>query len=93
MEPERPESERQGGTPPDKRASNAYFMALAWELPFTMVGPILVVGLLGFLADRYLGTGPFLLILGCAAGFYAGLREVMRRLKQMDKPSNGKRSK
>lgn len=91
MEPERPD-DSEGGPAPDRRASNAHFLAMAFELPFTMVGPVFVAALVGYFVDRYFGTSPLLLVLGCGAGFYAGLREVQRRMKQMDKNANGKRS-
>ena len=60
-----------------KYASNT---ALALELPFTIVGAVVVGGLLGYFLDRWLHTKvTFTLILGIL-GFVAGLREVLRRL-------------
>ena len=54
--------------------------ALAFELPFTLVGAVIVGGLLGYYLDRWLHTKMlFTLVLG-GAGFYAGLREILRRL-------------
>jgi len=47
-----------------------------------MVSAIVVGGLFGFLLDRWLHTKPvFLLILG-GVGFYAGLRDVLRRVSK-----------
>jgi len=55
--------------------------AIAMELPFVLVSAVVVGGLLGFLLDRWLHTRPlFLLILG-GIGFFAGVRDVLRRLK------------
>jgi ATP synthase protein I len=55
--------------------------AIAMELPFVLVSAVVVGGLLGFLLDRWLHTKPvFLLILG-GIGFFAGVRDVLRRLK------------
>jgi F0F1-type ATP synthase assembly protein I len=54
--------------------------ALAMELPFILVGTIVVGGLLGFLLDRALHTKPILMIVLGLLGFFAGLREVLRRL-------------
>lgn len=55
--------------------------ATAMELPFVLVSAVVVGGLLGFFLDRWLHTKPvFLLILG-GIGFYAGVRDVLRRLK------------
>ena len=54
--------------------------ALAVELPFTLVGAVLLGGLLGFFLDHWLHTKiVFTLILG-GIGFAAGLKEVLRRL-------------
>ena len=58
--------------------------ALAMELPFTIVGAVLLGGVLGFLLDRWLHTKMiFTLVLG-ALGFAGGLKEVLRRLAQSD---------
>jgi ATP synthase protein I len=67
----------QGEQKAKKYASNT---ALALELPFTIVGAVVVGGLLGYFLDRWLHTKvTFTLILGIL-GFIAGLREVLRRL-------------
>jgi F0F1-type ATP synthase assembly protein I len=58
--------------------------ALAMELPFTIVGAVLLGGLLGYFLDHWLHTKLiFTLILG-ALGFAGGLKEVLRRLSQTD---------
>ena len=50
------------------------------ELPFVLVSTMVVGGALGYFLDRWLHTKPvFLLILG-AIGFFAGVRDVLRRL-------------
>ena len=54
--------------------------ALALELPFTIVGAVVVGGLLGYFLDHWLHTKiAFTLILGIL-GFAAGIREVLRRV-------------
>ncbi len=54
--------------------------SLALELPFTIVGAVILGGALGFFLDRWLHTRMlFTFVLG-GVGFYAGLREVLRRL-------------
>ncbi len=54
--------------------------AIAMELPFVLVSAVVVGGLLGYFLDHWLHTKPvFLLVLGCI-GFYAGVRDVLRRL-------------
>ena len=58
--------------------------ALAMELPFTIVGGVLLGGALGYFVDRWLHTRLiFTMILG-AVGFVGGLKEVLRRLAQSD---------
>jgi F0F1-type ATP synthase assembly protein I len=58
--------------------------ALAMELPFTLVGAVLLGGLLGYFLDHWLHTKMiFALVLG-ALGFAGGLKEVLRRLAQSD---------
>ena len=55
-------------------------VALAMELPFTIVGAVILGGLLGFFLDHWLHTKVvFTLLLG-GVGFAAGLKEVLRRL-------------
>jgi len=54
--------------------------AMAMELPFVLVAAVVVGGLFGYFLDRWLHTKPWLLILFGAVGFYAGVRDVLRRL-------------
>jgi F0F1-type ATP synthase assembly protein I len=57
---------------------------LAMELPFVLVGATVVGGFLGYFLDHWLHTKlVFTLILG-GLGFFAGVRDVLRRL-----PANG----
>src|SRR2546429_3497058 len=54
--------------------------AIAMELPFVLVSAVVVGGFLGYFLDRWLHTKPvFLLVLGGIC-FYAGVRDVLRRL-------------
>ena len=58
--------------------------ALAMELPFTLVGAVLLGGVLGYFLDHWLHTKVvFTLVLG-GLGFAGGLKEVLRRLAQSD---------
>jgi len=54
--------------------------AIAMELPFVLVAAVVVGGLLGYFLDRWLHTKPWLLLLFGGIGFYAGVRDVLRRL-------------
>jgi ATP synthase protein I len=62
-----------------KKATNQ--AAMAMELPFVLVGAVLVGGAIGFFLDRWLHTKPLLLLVFGGIGFFAGVRDVLRRLK------------
>ncbi len=68
-------------TPAEKQAKGfSQQFASAMELPFVMVGAIIVGGLIGFALDRWLHTKPFLMLIFGALGFFGGVRDVLRRL-------------
>ena len=74
---------------PDK--ANASFLrqlSMAMELPFVMVGGILVGGGLGYLMDRWLHTAPAFVLLGGAVGFGIAIRDILRRLSRETKRGN-----
>jgi len=68
-------------SPPEKPGKSwSQQMAMAMELPFVLVGAIIVGGAMGYFLDAWLHTKPaFMIVLG-AAGFAAGVRDVLRRL-------------
>ena len=78
--------------PPPKKPPFASMrqLAIVGELPFALVGPVLIGSIGGLLLDRWLGTAPFLVLALGAIGFYAGVREAMRRFKQLEKASDDK---
>jgi len=53
---------------------------LALELPFVLVSAIVVGGGFGYFLDRWLHTRPVLMLILGAVGFYAGVRDVLRRV-------------
>ena len=53
---------------------------MALELPFVLVSAIVVGGLFGYFLDRWLHTKPVLMLILGGVGFYAGVRDVLRRL-------------
>ena len=53
--------------------------ALAMELPFTIVGAIVLAGFLGYFVDKWLHTWPWLTIVGGSLGFAASLVDIARR--------------
>jgi F0F1-type ATP synthase assembly protein I len=77
---------RQPGSPELQKAKRySTQAALALELPFTIVGAMLVGGVLGYFLDHWLHTKlVFTFVLGLL-GFAGGLKEVLRRLAQSEK--------
>jgi len=74
-------NENPSSTPAKKRAKDfASGPALALELPFTLVGPVVVGAAMGYFLDHRLHTRPWLTLVLGALGFFAGVREVLRRL-------------
>ena len=66
--------------------------ARAMELPFTLIGPIVVGGIFGYFLDRWLHTSPWLMLVMGGLGVYAGLKEILRSdsatTKNGSKPSS-----
>jgi len=67
-----------------KEISSNSALALAFELPFTLVRPIAVLAAVGYFLDRWLHPRPWLTLILGALGFFAGVREVIRRLPAGD---------
>jgi ATP synthase protein I len=63
--------------------------AIAMELPFVLVSAVVVGGLLGYFLDYWIHTKPWLMLVFGGFGFYAGIREVLRRLPGNNKDSQG----
>lgn len=57
-------------------------LALATELPFLVAGGALVGGLIGYFLDHWLHTKPYLMIIVGALGFFAAVRDMLRRLQK-----------
>jgi len=70
-----------GGKPQKADRNMTNESALAMELPFTIVGAILLAGFLGYLADRWLHTSPWLMISGGGLGFVSSIVEITRRFR------------
>jgi F0F1-type ATP synthase assembly protein I len=56
-------------------------LALASELPFLVAGGALVGGLIGYFLDHWLHTKPYLMIIIGTLGFFAAVRDMLRRLQ------------
>ena len=79
---------RQSPGPDKANASLLRQLSMAMELPFVMVGGILVGGGLGYLMDRWLHTTPAFVLLGGAVGFGIAIRDILRRLSRETKRGN-----
>lgn len=58
--------------------------AMAFQLPFLIVGGALIGGGLGYLLDRWLRTSPVLMLVLGFLGFAAGVWDVLRSLARSD---------
>jgi ATP synthase protein I len=76
-QPNEPNSPQSGEPKANKYSGN---FALAMELPFTIVGAVVLGGLLGFFIDHWLHTKVIFTLLLGGVGFAAGVKEVLRRL-------------
>jgi F0F1-type ATP synthase assembly protein I len=66
---------------PRKRPSSlSRQFAIALELPFVLVSAIVVGGVFGYFLDRWWNTSPLMMVILGGLGFYAGVRDVLRRL-------------
>jgi F0F1-type ATP synthase assembly protein I len=61
-------------------------LASALDLPFVLVGAVVLGAGGGYLLDRRLGTSPVLALILGALGFAAGMFEVVRRLTAKRNP-------
>jgi ATP synthase protein I len=79
-----------GSTPSRRQAQSvSRQFAVALELPFVLVSAVIVGGLLGYFLDRWLHTKPVLMLVLGGLGFFAGVRDVLRRLSGSGDDSRG----
>jgi ATP synthase protein I len=76
--------------PKSKVGGMARQFALATELPFLVVAGALGGGLIGWLLDRWLHTAPWLMLVLGAVGFFAAVRDMLRRLDKHDRDAASK---
>jgi ATP synthase protein I len=73
---------------PVKRESATRQVAAAmgdgWIQGGSFLGSILSGTLLGYLADRWLGTDPWLVVIGIVVGSYSGFMNVWRQAKRAE---------
>ena len=68
-------------------------LTMAMEVPFTFVGAVVVGGLIGYFLDKWLHSGPWLMVLFGCFGFVAGIREIARRFGPKNSGSNSNNDK
>jgi F0F1-type ATP synthase assembly protein I len=54
-------------------------LGAAMELPFSFVGAVCMGGLIGYFLDKWLHTGPWLMVVFGCFGFVGGILEIVRR--------------
>jgi ATP synthase protein I len=72
-------------TPPKGSGNLMRQLALAMELPFVMIGGVIIGGGLGYLLDRWLNSSPIATLLGGLLGFAGGIWEILKRLSREEK--------
>ena len=73
------------GDPPSKDSGTVKQMALAFELPFMLVGPVVLGGAIGYFLDRWLHTKPLLLIVLGILGVIVGVMDAVKIAGAQDK--------
>ncbi|MBI1365333.1 MAG: hypothetical protein GC153_05185 [Alphaproteobacteria bacterium] len=71
------------------RAGTGSAMGRAFRVASELVAALFVGMLLGMGIDKLTGMGPLFLLIGLGFGFAAGLLNVSRAMKEMDKKSSG----
>ena len=79
-------SSKEPATDKAKNFSNQF--ALAMELPFVLVAAVIVGGLMGYFLDRWLHTKMIFTFLLGGIGFFAGIRDILRRFPGSKDGSN-----
>jgi ATP synthase protein I len=76
------DAEKPGSSSPQPPGPGRFVNQLAavLDLPFVLVGAVVIGAGAGYLLDRRLGTSPVLTLILGALGFAAGMYEVLRRL-------------
>jgi ATP synthase protein I len=59
-------------------------IALAFELPFMLVGPVVLGGAIGYFLDRWLHTKPLLLIVLGILGVVLGVFDAVKSASAQD---------
>jgi ATP synthase protein I len=74
---------------PEDTGGTVKQIALAFQLPFTLVGPVVLGGAIGYFLDRWLHTKPYLMLVLGMAGVVAGIRDALKSASAQDKKNSG----
>jgi len=58
-------------------------LSLAFELGYLIAGPLVVLGVVGRLADRHWGTGPLWLLVGVIVSILVSSLLIIRKIKEI----------
>jgi ATP synthase protein I len=61
-----------------------------WLRGGSFTASILSGMLLGYVADKWLGTDPWLVVVGILLGSYSGFLNIWRYLKKLEEAANGR---
>jgi F0F1-type ATP synthase assembly protein I len=75
--------------PPGQNAGFIRQLSMAMELPFVMIGSVLIGGGLGYLLDRVMHTAPLMMLIVGGLGFAAGVWAIIKRLTKEEKRDAG----
>ncbi len=73
---------------PEDTGGTVKQIALAFQLPFTLVGPVVLGGAIGYFLDRWLHTKPYLMLVLGMAGVVAGIRDALKSASAQDKKNS-----
>lgn len=74
-----------GRNNPDRGESLGRVLGTGIMIPTMLASCVLVGCALGYYGDKYFGSSPWLLLFGLLMGSIAGVREMMKLLKKMQK--------
>ncbi|MGC1829871.1 MAG: AtpZ/AtpI family protein [Candidatus Acidiferrales bacterium] len=73
---------------PDDTGGTIKQMALAFQLPFTLVAPVVLGGAIGYFLDRWLHTKPYLMLVLGILGVVAGVLDALKSASAEDKKNS-----
>jgi ATP synthase protein I len=78
------QSARQRQMPPSRGSQQAKPLGVAMRISVELAAGLVVGGGIGYVLDRWLGTGPWLMIVFFFVGAAAGIRNVMRAARELN---------